>query len=500
MNKNNNKLSYRSQMKNFIKEIENLREYVENIEDMVANKSKLSKKLKKEVIPFVLRSNQLRESEDEKLSAKEIEKLEKRFGRKIEFEKSVDDNDKKRINILWESDDERKESLKALDQTIRLRITESKHLRATNELAFVKLITLVEWFLSQILRTHLQNHPNALDTASKTFSLDDLKNINSVEFAHEYLIDETIAQITRGSLESWFEYLKGNTKNQKKEKNINIKKTLNLDLAITDHLIPKLIEAHQRRNLLVHNNGIVNKQYLNNIPKQLDMEIPELDDFINIFPSYLEESIQNFEFCFLIIGSEIMKKGPANETSNRIDYIADAQFDNLKNKRFSIALEYGRYIENDSEASEDDKLYSKINRWLAIKLDSGLEGIKNEVKNEDFRSRAKLYRMAKALVLDEYDIAIPLIKKLLSRDNSQNKLIIAERTNIKTLENRLKKERVLVNKNKNQEEKAKEKVEESYQTVESTIDELTSARENKYNLEQESFELDLDAVRNWPLF
>lgn len=487
-------------MRNFKSEIENLREYVENIEDMVANKSKLSKKLKKKVIPFVLRGNQLEGSEDEKLSPKEIGKLEGRFGRKIEFEESIDDNGKKKVNILWDSDDERQKSFQALDQTIKQRITESQHLGSTNELAFVKLITVVEWFLSQILRVHLQNHPNALDTSSKTFSLDDLKNINSIEFAHEYLIDETISQITRGSLESWIEYLKGNVKNQKNEKTISVKKTLNLDLEITNHLIPKLIEAHQRRNLLIHNNGIVNKQYLNNFPKELDMPIPELDTKINIFPSYLEESIQNFEFCFLIIGSEIMKKGPKNKESIRIDFIADAQFESLKNKRFKIALEYGRYIENDSEASEDNKLYSKINRWLAIKLDSGLEGIKNEVKEEDFRSRAKLYRMAKALVLDEYDIAIPIIRKLLSRDNSQNKLINDEKMNIKTLENRLKKEKDFFSKNTNQEEKVKEKVEKSYQVVESTISELKIARGQVHSLRQESFELDLESVKNWPLF
>ena len=56
------------------------------------------------------------------------------------------------------------------------------------------------------------------------------------------------------------------------------------------------------------------------------------------------------------------------------------------------------------------------------------------------------------------------------------------------------------NKNKNQEEKAKEKVEKSYQTLESTMDELKISRTNEHNLRQESFELDFDNVRNWPLF
>ena len=500
MNNNNSKLDYQTPIRNFIFEIGNLREYVESIEDMVANRSKLTKKLRKEVIPFVLRSNQLQGSENQKMPLKEIEKLEERFGRKVEFEELIDDNGKKRINIIWESDDERQISFQALDKSIQLRRDESKHIQATNELAFIKLITLVEWFLSQILRVHFLNHPNALDTSTKSFSLDDLKNIDSIDFAHEYMIDETISQITRGSFESWIDYLKGNTKNQKKEKSINIKKTLHLDLEITNDLIPKLIEAHQRRNLIVHNNGIVNKLYLNNIPKKLEMEVPEIDSSISILPSYLEESIQNFEFCFLIIGSEIMKKAPKTITESRINYIGEAQFENLKNKRFSIAKKYGVYIKNDSEASEDNKLYATINGWLAIKLDSGLEGIKNEVSNEDFRSKGKLYRMAKALVLDDYEVAIPLIKKLLSRDNSQNKLIIAEREKIKTLTNRLKKEKTFINKNKVDEKKAIEKVKNSQKTSEATIDEIIISRQNLSNLRAENFELHIDALRNWPLF
>ena len=195
-----------------------------------------------------------------------------------------------------------------------------------------------------------------------------------------------------------------------------------------------------------------------------------------------------------------MKKAPKTITESRINYIGEAQFENLKNKRFSIAKKYGVYIKNDSEASEDNKLYATINGWLAIKLDSGLEGIKNEVSNEDFRSKGKLYRMAKALVLDDYEVAIPLIKKLLSRDNSQNKLIIAEREKIKTLTNRLKKEKTFINKNKVDEKKAIEKVKNSQKTSEATIDEIIISRQNLSNLRAENFELHIDALRNWPLF
>ena len=138
MNNNNSKLDYQTPIRNFIFEIGNLREYVESIEDMVANRSKLTKKLRKEVIPFVLRSNQLQGSEDQKMPLKEIEKLEERFGRKVEFEELIDDNGKKRINIIWESDDERQISFQALDKSIQLRRDESKHIQATNELEFIK--------------------------------------------------------------------------------------------------------------------------------------------------------------------------------------------------------------------------------------------------------------------------------------------------------------------------------------------------------------------------
>src|SRR5581483_11733704 len=107
--------------------------------------------------------------------------------------------------------------------------------------ALISLISSAEWFLSQVIREHLVLHPDAAGTKEKVLSLDDLKTLGSIQDATNYVIDSRIDELMWGGFESWFTYL--------------IEK-MKLSAGYVKTKKNEIIEVFQRRNVMVHNNGL----------------------------------------------------------------------------------------------------------------------------------------------------------------------------------------------------------------------------------------------------
>src|SRR5690606_32768666 len=114
----------------------------------------------------------------------------------------------------------------------------------------ISLVSTVEWFFSQILHYYYDKFPDSSGIKNKTLTLDDLKNFGSINDAEKFLIENKIEEILRGSIKDWFKILKDDLK---------------LGLGYKDQYEDELVEIYQRRNLLVHNGGVVNAIYLSKV-------------------------------------------------------------------------------------------------------------------------------------------------------------------------------------------------------------------------------------------
>ncbi|WZL82733.1 hypothetical protein QBE53_06375 [Vallitaleaceae bacterium 9-2] len=112
----------------------------------------------------------------------------------------------------------------------------------------ISLIIQFELLVSNIIRDNLQKNPEILK--GRNLSLEDLQKIGDVDDAKKYLLDKEVESILRGSYLSWKKYLK---------------ETLKLSVKCIDEHADTIVEIFQRRNLVVHNEGIVNSVYLKNV-------------------------------------------------------------------------------------------------------------------------------------------------------------------------------------------------------------------------------------------
>jgi hypothetical protein len=113
--------------------------------------------------------------------------------------------------------------------------------------SLINLICSTEWFLAQLLHQYFERFPEAIGERGKTFSLEDLESIGSIEDARAYIVDAVVEEVLREGFEKWLDFLQ---------------KKMNLSMGYLEENKSKLIEVFQRRNILIHNGGFVNRIYL----------------------------------------------------------------------------------------------------------------------------------------------------------------------------------------------------------------------------------------------
>lgn len=252
--------------------------------------------------------------------------------------------------------------------------------------SLVSIISNTEWYLSSLLHEYFDKYPDAIEGKEKTFSLHDLKSFETIEHARIYLVDHAVENILRGGFEDWLHF---------------VKSKLNLSCGYLEDDIASLIEAFQRRNLLIHNGGIVNNIYLAKISPKLK-EKYKLGERIPVEPIYLEDTISLFERCFLLIGAELWKKiNPEDrERSNTLIAIA---YEHLVAERWGIAEGLSLFTMNDVKLAELDRLIATVNYWQSLKWQGRFNEIQDLVQTMDFSAKHEVFPLAQAVLLDDFD-------------------------------------------------------------------------------------------------
>jgi hypothetical protein len=258
---------FAEQIKSFSQNLNNLRDFVEMVSSFLDEKNQQEIKDNAEaLLPLMLAMHKLH-PEDSPLDEDEISKIEKKIGSGFKIS-LIDDGKKeekesggKGIQFKVEGDGNKKFS-------DAMKVFRADHHRKTalycNSL--ISLVSSVEWFLAQLIHKHYKENPGIVGSKEKQFSLDELAAFDTVDDARNYLIEKTVESVLRGSIQDWIDFLTSKLK---------------LSMGYLKDHKDFLIEVTQRRNLLVHNGGVVNRIYLSNLPSDYH-DAPKIGDNIHI--------------------------------------------------------------------------------------------------------------------------------------------------------------------------------------------------------------------------
>lgn len=254
------------------------------------------------------------------------------------------------------------------------KISNQKHQLFKSSL--ISLLSTVEWFFSQVLHFYYDQYPDSAGIKKKTLTLEDLKTFNEVRDAEKFLIDQKIEEIFRGGFESWLSILK---------EEIKIKS----ELAFRQK--DELVEIYQRRNILVHNGGVVNSIYFTKVNSSLRTNVKSGDE-LEVSKDYLENAICKIHLVFTLIANEIWKK-IEKKSERREEILSDIIYTNLLEKRWDIAGGISEAMCLDPDISSAYRTVAQLNYWLCKKREGKYKEIQNEIDAADYTDKALRYQM-----------------------------------------------------------------------------------------------------------
>lgn len=292
-----------------------------------------------------------------------------------------------------------RDAIKAFNKSISTILRTTNSVQHLHRSSLISLVSVVESFLSQLLHLFFSKHPSAINAKEKQFTFEELSAFASLDDARAYLVSWKIENLLRGSYEDWIDYFRGQLK---------------LELTGISKHHDHLIENFQRRNLFVHNDGVVNKIYLSKLGKASTKQ-PALNKRLGVSKDYLFAAIDRFESSFLQLAYELWAKCD-KKSEKRPSLIVHSSYDALLNSRWHVATEIADFVTRDKAADEICILMARINSWIARKKIDDKTAVIAEVSNFDVSAKDDLFKLAKHCLLDETDAAIDFAKQLVKTE------------------------------------------------------------------------------------
>jgi hypothetical protein len=274
----------------------------------------------------------------------------------------------------------------------------SSHSEILYQNSLISLVSAGEWFLSQILHSQFDQYPNSAGIADKTLKLSDLQSFENMEDAQQYLIEQRVEDVLRGSFEEWVSFLKNHFK---------------LEMGYIEKWQNKLVEIIQRRNLLVHNGGNINSIYRRKVAPELQIcDAKDAPLKLGVSEDYLTESIDVFEKSFVLIAAELWKKQKP-EDENRSSVLNALAYQHLLSERWDIAESFSLFVKSDKQTPEISRLTGLINYWQSVKWQGRFEEVKKHVEQEDLSAKQEKFRLSRFALLDDEGQFFKLLPQVL---------------------------------------------------------------------------------------
>ncbi|EDT16303.1 hypothetical protein M3X99_04115 [Clostridium perfringens] len=229
------------------------------------------------------------------------------------------------------------------------------------------LVVYFEEMISKMLLTDLLKYPR-IKIEENSITFEELKDLGSIDEAKKYLIEKEVNIIMKENCDYWF--------------NEHIKKLLKLKLNNYHKNKAKFNEIMARRNLLVHNEGCVNKYYLNRVGKDNIYSV-KVGDKLKVDNVYIKEALETFEEVGIGVLVELYLKEPIsdNDIIDLFEYTTDNY---LFKDKYKIALVIYELLLDSKKIKGELKKYCELNYWQCHKWLGTTNDKVKELEKEDY--------------------------------------------------------------------------------------------------------------------
>ena len=308
--------------------------------------------------------------------------------------KEIEEDDGKK-RILVKQDD-----AKVFETLERNASTSALASKIIPESLFVSLISQYDAFLTRLLRAIYEIKPDVLNGSERNLTFSQLVEMKSIDNAREFIIDKEVDTVLRKSHSEQFDYL---------EKLIGIK--LREKLPIWQ----SFIEITERRNLLVHCDGIISNQYFKNCKdhKCLISDKLKVGDRLGVPPEYFREAYECLYEIAVKLSHTIWRKLLAEDLKTADRELNDICFTLVNSKTFKLAdilLTFG--YEQKDHFNDSLKNVFIINGALSKYLQDKKDETKKILKIKDWSASSDDFKLAYEVLTENYEEAYAIMKKI----------------------------------------------------------------------------------------
>ncbi|MBU2913722.1 hypothetical protein [Reichenbachiella agariperforans] len=279
----------------------------------------------------------------------------------------------------------------------------------------VSLVSQYDAYLGEIYRSLFQTTPELIFSLEREMSFSEILKFEDIEELKDHVVEKEIETLLRNS---HYEQLKTLEK--------RITKLTDKDFTLTSQLpiLPTFIEVTERRNLFVHCNGLVSRQYLDVCKKHNVPEITgiNINDQLDVDPLYFEKAYHAIFEVGVKLGQVLWRKFLPEKIEEANLNINSICYDLIVTGYFDLAKELLHFATEvvPKRGSEETRKILMINRALSYYLDGDNKGCLKILNKEDW-SIGNEFKLAVAVLKEDYDQARQMMLKIGSNDERLDK-------------------------------------------------------------------------------
>lgn len=258
--------------------------------------------------------------------------------------------------------------------------------------ALTTLLSYFEALVSDLIQLHYSLYPVRL-SRDKKLSLDDLRRIDP----------EGIGDVERHLA----------AKEADGAKLDYFANTLGLNLASLTPERDHLTEVTQRRNLIVHNQGIVNRQYLSNVADSLKTEYGATEgETLPVTRRYVDAAIDTVYVVGATLTQLCWRKWDKDSREQAdFEIVQWLLYQSLLTERFELTARIAERLKDTEHRTEKSARMAIINRAIALNRLNRTDDMERVLSLRDWSASSLDYRLALHALRNEEDALYELLPR-----------------------------------------------------------------------------------------
>ncbi len=280
----------------------------------------------------------------------------------------------------------------------------------------VSLVSQYDAYLGELYRTLFASKPELAFSLEKEISFNEVLKYESIDELKDFVIEKEIENLLR---DNHFEQLKT------LEKRIS-KLTKNKDFTLTSDLpsLSDFIEITERRNLFVHCNGIVSRQYLEICKKHkvTDIDKIKINEQLDVDPLYFKKAYNVIFEIGVKLGQVLWRKFLPKNLIDADKNINNICYDLIVAGYYDLAKELLHFATEVIPKNGSDELRKTliINKALSYYLSNDKKKCNDILDKEDW-SVGNEFKLAVSVLKENYEKAKKMMLKIGPDDEELDK-------------------------------------------------------------------------------